>query len=138
MGKSRNSVIAGDYSGITVQVLSKVGKKKGLFSKEVIQFPAIVLKATFKSIDTWEYVPLTNDTVEAIELVTDEHRKSAASGIARGLVGGALLGSVGMLAGTMSAKEKGIYHVAVQFKDGKRSLLELDDTLFNSVSQMCF
>lgn len=48
-------------------------------------------------------------TIESYELITDEHRKSAKSGIARGLVGGALLGPVGMLAGGMSAKSKGIY-----------------------------
>ena len=49
---------------------------------------------------------LNKDTVEAYELITDETRKSAASGIARGLVGGALLGPVGMLAGGLSAKNK--------------------------------
>jgi hypothetical protein len=77
-------------------------------------------------------------TVESYELITDEHRKSAKSGIARGLVGGALLGPVGMLAGGMSAKSKGIYQVAIQFKDGKRSLLEVDDKIYKAIIQACF
>lgn len=77
-------------------------------------------------------------TVESYELITDEHRKSAKSGIARGLVGGALLGPVGMLAGGMSAKSKGIYKIAIQFKDGKRSLLEVDDKIYKAIIQACF
>ncbi len=77
-------------------------------------------------------------TVESYELITDEHRKSAKSGIARGLVGGALLGPVGILAGGMSAKSKGIYQVPIQFKDGKRSLLEVDDKIYKAIIQACF
>lgn len=77
-------------------------------------------------------------TVESYELITDEHRKSAKCRIARGLVGGALLGPVGILAGGMSAKSKGIYQVAIQFKDGKRSLLEVDDKIYKAIIQACF
>ena len=77
-------------------------------------------------------------TIESYELITDEHRKSAKSGIARGLVGGALLGPVWMLAGGMSAKSKGIYQIAIQFKDGKRSLLEVDDKIYKAIIQACF
>lgn len=77
-------------------------------------------------------------TIESYGLITNEHRKSAKSGIARGLVGGALLGPVGMLAGGMSAKSKGIYQIAIQFKDGKRSLLEVDDKIYKAIIQACF
>ena len=71
-------------------------------------------------------------------MITDEHRKSAKSGIARGLVGGALLGPVGMLAGGITAKSKGIYQVAVQFKDGKRRLLEVNDKFYKAIIKSCF
>ena len=81
---------------------------------------------------------LNNKNVESYELITDEHRKSASSGVARGLVGGALLGPVGMLAGGLSAKNKGIYQVAIQFKDGKRSLLEIDDKTYKAIVKNCF
>ena len=66
-------------------------------------------------------ISLDKDNVSSYELITDEHRKSAASGVARGLVGGALLGPVGMLAGGLSAKNKGIFQVVIEFNDGKRS-----------------
>lgn len=76
--------------------------------------------------------------MKSYELITDEHRKSAASGVARGIVGGALLGPVGMLAGGISAKSKGIFQIAVEFNDGKRSLLEVDDKIYNTIVKGCF
>lgn len=117
MAKAKNKVIAGDYQG--KQVLCSLG------------FASISL-GLIKSID------LNNKNVKSYELITDEHRKSAASGVARGIVGGTLLGPVGMLAGGMSAKNKGIYQIAVEFHDGKRSLLEVDDKTYKAIIKGCF
>lgn len=117
MANAKNKVIAGDYQG--KQVVSSLG------------FATISL-GIIKSLD------LNKNNVESYELITDEHRKSASSGVARGLVGGALLGPVGMLAGGLSAKNKGIYQVAIQFKDGKRSLLEIDDKTYKAIVKNCF
>ena len=63
--------------------------------------------------------------------------KSAASGIARGAVGAALLGPVGLLAG-LSAKNKSTVTVAVRFKDGKNSLLEMDDKVYKNFVRAMF
>ncbi len=115
--KAKNRVIAGDYKGKVVD--SAVGQP-------------YIITGFLKSIQ------LTNENVENYELITDEHRKSAASGIARGLVGGALLGPVGMLAGGLSAKNKGIYQVAIQFKDGKKSLIEINDKIYKDIIKSCF
>lgn len=117
MAKAKNIVIAGDYQGKGVGVTSQ-----GIY----------IIIAFMKTLD------LTKDTVESYEVITDEHRKSAASGVARGLVGGALLGSVGLLAGGLSAKNKGIYQVAIQFKDGKKSLIEIDDKIYKVLVKSCF
>ena len=114
--KAKNKVIAGDYEGKTV-----MGGR----------YPGIIIKM-FAQVD------LNSSTVEAYEVITDEHRKSAASGAARGLVGGALLGPVGMLAGGLSANEVGIYQIAIQFKDGKRSLIEVDDKIYKDIVKNCF
>lgn len=81
-----NRVIAGDYKGNGITC--SAGK-------------VIIATSIFKP------VRLDKQTVQSYEVITEEHRKSAASGVARGLVGGALLGPVGMLAGAMSAKSKG-------------------------------
>ena len=117
MAKAKNTVIAGDYMGKgVIATLGNVEIVTG-FGKGVI-------------IDKFE--------IDSYELITDEHRKSATSGVARGLVGGALLGPVGMLAGGLSAKSKGIYQVAIQFKDGKRSLIEVDDKIYKAIVKNCF
>lgn len=117
MAGARNMVIAGDYQGKAVK----------------LNFGYAAIATGFgKSIN------LSKMTVESYELITDEHRKSAASGVARGLVGGALLGPVGMIAGSMSAKNKGIYQVAIQFKKGERSLLEVDDNIYKMIVKNCF
>lgn len=114
---ARNKVIAGDYEGRgIIAVLGQVSIVVG-FGKNYY---------------------LTKDVVDSYELITDEHRKSAASGVARGLVGGALLGPVGMLAGGLSAKNKGIYQMAIQFKNGKRSLIEIDDKIYKAIIKILF
>lgn len=114
---AKNKVIAGDYNGKVVA--QAVGQP-------------YILMGFLKNIY------LDKNNVETYEVITDEHRKSAASGVARGLVGGALLGPVGMLAGGLSAKNKGIYQVAIQFKDGKRSLLEIDDKIYKAIVKANF
>lgn len=70
-------------------------------------------------------------------MITDDQRKSAASGIARGAIGAALLGPVGLLAG-LSAKNKGTYNVAIKFKDGKNSLVEIDDKVYKTLVKVMF
>lgn len=114
---AKNRVIAGDYNGMPIT---------GGFGQVRL------------SVSTFKSIVLNSSTVETYEIITDEHRKSAASGVARGIVGGVLLGSVGMLAGALSAKEKATYHVAIQFKDGKKSLIEVDDKIYNGIVQACF
>ena len=117
MANAKNKVIAGDYEG------KAVGCGGGT---------AFIQIGAFKMLD------LNKKNVSSYELITDEHRKSAASGVARGLVGGALLGPVGLLAGGLSAKNKGIYQIAIQFTDGKKSLLEIDDKIYHAIIKNVF
>lgn len=114
---AKNLVIAGDYSNRAIGQISGV--------------PYIVI-GMFKS-----NLYLNKDNVDSYELITDEHRKSASSGIARGAVGVALLGPVGLLAG-LSAKNKGIYTIAIKFKDGCNSLIEVDDKIYKSIVKGMF
>ncbi len=111
-----NTVIAGDYEGKPVVYNSKF----------------VGISLTFTNI-----LKLNKDTVESYEVITEEHRKSAVSGVSRGIVGGALLGPVGLLAG-LSAKNKGTFNVAVQFRDGKRSLLEINDKAYKEIIKIMF
>ena len=116
MSNARNQVIAGDYDGRAIASSGSV----------------IVI-----SVGVFKTVKLNKKTVETYEVITDEHRKSAASGVVRGIVGGALLGVVGALAGVMTAKDKSVYQVAIKFKDGKHSLIEVDEKIFKAISENC-
>lgn len=115
---AKNRVIAGDYAG--KQVLGGGAAQAGIalgFIKQLY---------------------LNKTTVESYEVIADEHNKSAASGAIKGMVGGALLGGAGMIAGALSAKEKGIYTISIQFKDGKKSLIEVDEKIYKAIIQACF
>ncbi|MDF2608881.1 MAG: hypothetical protein K0R92_355 [Lachnospiraceae bacterium] len=112
-----NKILAGDYAG--KPIMFTAGKL------------AIGVKL-FKNLE------LNKNTVESFEVITDDIRKSAASGIARGAVGGVLLGPIGMLGGALSAKNKGTYQIALLFKDGKRSLIEVDDKFYKELIKVLF
>lgn len=109
-----SKVIAGDYEGNTIMT---VGKK------------ATIDLSLFKSIE------LNGDTIESMEIVTEKNF-DAMSGVLRGFVGGAILGPAGLLAG-LSAR-KGTRTVVINFKDGKRSLVQLKDKDYQNIYKNCF
>ena len=82
-------------------------------------------------------IPLDRTTIDQIEVVDEEQNQSMGSAIARGAVGSLLLGPFGAVAAA-TAKTKGVHVVAVQFKDGKKSLLELDDTRYKAIRTAMF
>lgn len=81
------------------------------------------------------------------KIITEEKRKSGTSMILRGTAGIALLGSVGALA-SLTAKDKKTYIVAIEWdnlflnskdkKKGNKSLLEIDDKIYNALVKMMF
>jgi len=113
---AKNKVIAGDYNGNIIN---------GTFG-------------IVKIITGWSHIEINNSTVDSYEQITEEHQKSAGSGIFKSLVGGVLFGSAGTLGGALSAKNKSIYIIAVSFKDGKKSLLEVDEKIYKSIVKSCF
>lgn len=116
MASAKNKVIAGDYE-----------KKKVVMSCGTVMIDAGVFKK----------VTLDKKTVESYEVVDETSRKSAASAVGRAAVGGFLLGPVG-LAAALSAKSKGIHTIAIQFKDGCKSLLEVDDKIYKAIMTKVF
>lgn len=72
---------------------------------------------------------LTPENVESYELVdAQSFGAGAGESAVRGLVGGAIAGNAGALAGLMTAPQNDIYVVLIKFKDGKKSLIEDDAT----------
>ena len=111
-----NRVVAGDYKGQGVMVS---------MGTPIITLPM------FKT------VKINRETVSEYEVLTESSRKSAASAMGKAAVGAFFLGSVGIAAG-LSAKSKGTYQIAIQFRDGKRSLLEVDDKIYKAIIRRLF
>ena len=84
----------------------------------------------------WQWI--NGSTVVNHEIITEESVKSASSGVARGIVGGVLLGPVGMLGGALSAKNITTRHVAIEWRDGERSLLAVKGDMYNALASKIF
>lgn len=109
---AKNKVLEGDYKG-----------KQVISSGIVLGF----LKT----------VNFDKKTVKAIEVLDSETRTSGTSAVARGALGAAFLGPVGLLAGA-TAKKKGVHLVAVEFQDGKKSLMEVDKKIYKKLLALNF
>lgn len=81
--------------------------------------------------------PIKKFFADDYEVITEEKMKSGTSAILRGAAGMALLGGVGILAG-LTAKTKGIYTVAILWKDGEKSLIEIDEKLYKILVKSMF
>jgi hypothetical protein len=114
---AKNKVIAGDYKGKGISGGIGAPSISNLLGKNI---------------------RLTSAEVAKYELVTDEIRKSMASGAARGIIGTIALGPIVGIAGVLSAKSKGVYQVAIEFNDGKKSLLEVDKKIYQKIVKHCF
>lgn len=120
---AKNKVIAGDYVKCNVE----------------LSWGTVIIKKGFSKIK------LTKETVEEYEVADQDSAKSGKSGLIRGLVGGAAgalvaapVAVVGAAAGLVSSKNKREFTIAVQFKDGKRSLIEVDDKIYKALMKNLF
>jgi hypothetical protein len=111
MASARNKVIRGDYEGQSV--------------------------STFMGVRIGNDITIHKSNVESYELITEEKMKSASSSVLRAGAGAFLLGPIGLFAG-LSGKNKGIYMIAIYFKDGKKSLIEVDDKVYKAIVSSMF
>ena len=82
-------------------------------------------------------IELTKSNVKNYEVLDAEERKSGTSGILRAAAGAMLLGPVGLAAG-LTAKRKGIYMVAIEFYDSKKSLIEINEKAYKNLIRDMF
>lgn len=75
-------------------------------------------------IDNYIEYTFTKNNISSYEIVSQDTTKSTSSALTRGIIGGALLGPIGLLAG-LGAKNKNCIKIAVYWKDGKKSLIQL-------------
>ena len=112
MASAKNKVLSGDYVDDSVRI-------EGLGTQLVFGYGK------------------DNDLFTTTQVVTEDKVKSASSTMLRAGAGALLLGPVGLLAG-VSGKTKGIYNVAILFKDGKKSLIEIDDKHYKVLMKVLF
>ncbi len=117
MAKAKNQVIAGDYAGR--QVLCSGNR---IVFDRMLQPPIVV----------------DDTTVSRYEVIDEEKSKSLASAFGRGLVGNALFGSVGLAAGVVSAKNSAVVIVSIEFKNGDKSLIEVDQRIYKTLLRILF
>lgn len=115
MAKAKNKVIGGDY----------------LNSPIFLMLGQLSMSVGFKSI------MLDKNVIEEYEVIDEAKIKSASSTIIKAGVGSILLGPIGLLAG-VAGKQKGIYNIALHFKDGKKSLIEVDEKIYKKLLQNVF
>ena len=138
----KNTVVAGDYNGYFVQLMGgivqmvKPGSIFIFLCKAFLAFITVGISLFFTRSKN-RIVVLNKTTVDSYEVIGEESSTSASSAVARGAVGAALLGPVG-IAAALSAKKKGMYTVAIQFKDGKKSLIEVDDAIYKALVKILF
>ena len=117
MAKVRNEVIAGDYAGRKVRCHGN----------------RIIFDRMFES-----PVEVSAATVRSYEVVDQESTKSLGSALGRGLLGNALLGSTGMMAGVVSAKNTLAIIVSIEFLNGDKSLIEIDKNIYKVLLKILF
>lgn len=113
---SRNEVVGGNYEGR--QIVQSFGK-------------VLISTSAFKSI------PLDKTTVKEYEILDEDSSKSVTSAVGRAFLGSVLIGPAGLLAG-LSAKNKSTHMIALEFKDGKKSLIQLNKKAFSIFMKKIF
>lgn len=108
-----NTVIAGDYVGKDIMLLGGVT-------------PYIA-----------GALAINKNNADSYNIIDENYRKSATSAVGRAALGAFVLGPVGLLAG-VSAKNKGTHTLQINFKDGKRSLIVVDDKLNTAIIKALF
>lgn len=120
----KNTVIAGDYEGATIERKVKlIGGNKVYLHKS--KFLADI------------NISLDKNSVAAYEVVDEQTKTSATSAIARGAVGTVLLGPIG-IAAALSAKKTGLHTLSITFKDGKNSLIAVDTDTYNDLTKLLY
>ena len=121
-----NQVISGDYSG----------NKVSISGGETLYIYDIKSTSAFDN-NYADKVYLDRNTIQDFDVVNENYKKTVLGVVGRAAIGAALLGPVGLLAGA-TAKNKGTYIVAVSLKNGKKSLLEIDEKRYKLLVTNCF
>lgn len=136
MASAANRVIAGDYDGKYIKygfsnchvVIQKVMSSDCSVSCKLKDNPSL----KDMKLNSYGELEITKYNIINYEVITEEKMKSGTSAIMRGALGAAVLGPVGILAG-LTAKSKGIHTIAIEWINGKKSLIEIDEKIYKKL-----
>lgn len=140
----KNNIVSyGKYSGQEIKVLGNVlyididsPLTIELKQKMKSNIPFKEMGEVYQELKNAQKEPIriffNKKNIESIQLVDTDSKKSASSAIARGYVGGVLLGPVGLLA-AVSAKNKKSFSINITWKDGEKSIVTLDDKMYKTL-----
>jgi len=128
MASARNQVIAGAFDGKYI--------KYGFLDSYVV-IAKINSYSTDLNLNSYGELEIRKSNVKSYETITEEKIKSGSSAVLRGTLGAAVLGPVGILAG-LTAKNKGIHTVAIEWKNDEKSLIEIDEKIYKQLIKDLF
>lgn len=119
MGMTDNIVAAGDYKNKPIMMSPLRGE-------------------VYIQVGITKKVPLNKETIKTYEIQSEKEKANVAGAVGRGLVGGALLGGAGAVVGAATRKKKSLTRIAVEFNDGTRSLIQMDDKIYAKFQEVMF
>ena len=114
---SKNIVVAGDYRGYSV--IKGYGKSFYLMKK-------------------LSKVKFDKSNVNSYELINSLNNTSTWSTFVKGYVGHAVFGIPGLAAGVISSLKNVEYLFSIDFSDGKKSLLSIDQDMYKYLMKVVF
>lgn len=118
----KDMVIAGDYKGGRVELpLGWMGDNP----------PAYIISKKYGQIN------LDKKTVDKVSVIDEETISGFKSGVIRATAGAAILGPAGMAAG-LTASNKKSYTLNVEFKDGKKCMIEVNGKIYKRILECMY
>ena len=116
MTKAKNKVIAGDY--VDWDVICGAGK---------LDFMHRLSR-----------VNLSRNSVLKYELIDESNSGSFWGAFLRGYFSHAILGTAGLLASSIGSAQRKILLLSIEFKNGKRSLIEVDEAHYKKILKVLY
>ena len=116
-----NHASVGDHKGM----IKFKNWKKGLYIDESTMFKK---KLTF----------INKETVDSYELMMNESETTKKGALTKGVLGGAVFGLGGAIAGGTSSKKQSKYMVSIVFKDGTKALCEMDAQTYEVLLKLMY
>lgn len=117
MAKAKNKVLTGFYKDYNVSCKLSI---------LTFSLPSGLSKIFMKS------------HIQSIQPINASQNKDVGSTIARGLVGGFLLGPAGLVGGAILGKQNEVYTIDISFKNGDRCLVEVDGKIYQEILKIMY